>query len=229
VRAALFGEGAALDRSTAFPGSVPRSALLRISADQIAGLLMVLIVVVMAILLSVQQLMRLALVDVLLILAPLGGLLWVLPQTQAWARLRGRLFVGTVFAQTVLVLTLRLGFNLATVAVSFRSGGSASQNRAHSVDGWPARTTTTPCSGPLVGTPRVERANRRQALLADPDTAPRHQQERPRDNARFGARAGEIGAQAGRVLSRVRQPRCWWRRSISSLRPSAVCVKVFCQ
>ena len=90
------------------------SGVVRITGDQIAGLLMVLIVVVMAILLTVQQLMRLALVDVLLILAPLGALLWVVPQTQAWARLWGRLFVGTVFGQTVLVLTLRLGFNLAT-------------------------------------------------------------------------------------------------------------------
>src|SRR5207253_5868525 len=32
---------------------------------------------------------------------------------QGWGRLWGRLFVGTVFAQAVQVLTLRLGFNLA--------------------------------------------------------------------------------------------------------------------
>jgi hypothetical protein len=36
-----------------------------------------------ALLLVLQQLMRLALVDVLLVLAPLGMLLWILPQTQA--------------------------------------------------------------------------------------------------------------------------------------------------
>ena len=64
--------------------------------------------------LLIQQLMRLALVDVLLILAPLAALLWILPQSQAWGRLWGRLFVGTVFAQAVQVLTLRLGFSLAT-------------------------------------------------------------------------------------------------------------------
>jgi hypothetical protein len=58
--------------------------------------------------------MRLALVDVLLILAPLAALLWILPQSQAWGRLWGTLFVGTVFAQCVQVLTLRLGFDLAT-------------------------------------------------------------------------------------------------------------------
>ena len=73
-----------------------------------------LILVVMAILLTIQQLMRLALVDVLFILAPLAALLWILPQSQAWGRLWGRLFVGTVFAQAIQVLTLHLGFNLAT-------------------------------------------------------------------------------------------------------------------
>lgn len=79
-----------------------------------AGVLMFLILEIMAILLLLQQLMRLALVDVLLILAPLAALWWILPQSQGWGRFWGRLFVGTVFAQAVQVLTLHLGFNLAT-------------------------------------------------------------------------------------------------------------------
>ena len=90
------------------------SNVLRVAVDHTAGLLMLLVATVMAILLLIQQLMRLALVDVLLILAPLAALLWILPQSQSWGRLWGRLFVGTVFAQAVQVLTLRLGFNLAT-------------------------------------------------------------------------------------------------------------------
>ena len=90
------------------------SAVARAVAIPIAGLLMNLILVVMAILLTIQQLMRLALVDVLFILAPLAAWLWILPQSQAWGRLWGRLFVGTVFAQAVQVLTLHLVFNLAT-------------------------------------------------------------------------------------------------------------------
>jgi hypothetical protein len=92
------------------------ATILRVTLDptQLSGLLMVLVFIVMTILLVVQQLMRLALVDVLFILAPLAALLWILPQSQAWGRLWGRLFVGTVFAQAVQVLTLRLGFNLAT-------------------------------------------------------------------------------------------------------------------
>jgi hypothetical protein len=94
------------------------SAVARAVAVPIAGLLMNLILVVMAILLTIQQLMRLALVDVLFILAPLAALLWVLTQSQAWGRLWGRLFarlfVGLVFARASQVLTLHLGFNLAT-------------------------------------------------------------------------------------------------------------------
>jgi hypothetical protein len=77
-------------------------------------LLIGLIYVVMGLLLVLQQLMRLALVDVLLILAPLAALCWILPQTHGWGKLWGTLFVGTVFAQAIQVLALRLGFNLAT-------------------------------------------------------------------------------------------------------------------
>ncbi len=90
------------------------STLLRVANEPITGLLMGLVVVVMGLLLVVQQLMRLALVDVLLILAPLAALCWILPQTQGWGRRWGTLFVGTVFAQMVQVLTLHLGFSLAT-------------------------------------------------------------------------------------------------------------------
>src|SRR5207237_10267393 len=68
----------------------------------------------MGLLLVLQQLMRLALVDVLLVLAPLAALCWILPQTHGWGRLWGTLFIGTVFAQCVQVLALRVGFNLAT-------------------------------------------------------------------------------------------------------------------
>jgi hypothetical protein len=77
-------------------------------------LLIGLIYVVMGLLLVLQQLMRLALVDVLLILAPLAALCWILPQTHGWGRLWGSMFAGTVFAQAVQVLALRLGFNLTT-------------------------------------------------------------------------------------------------------------------
>ena len=80
----------------------------------LTGLVMGLIVVVMGLLLVLQQLMRLALVDVLVVLSPLAALCWTLPQSQAWGHRWGVLFFGTVFAQAVQVLTLHLGFSLAT-------------------------------------------------------------------------------------------------------------------
>jgi hypothetical protein len=58
----------------------------RVAGSPLIGLLMALVVVVMGQLLLVQQLMRLALVDVLLGLAPLAALCWILPQTQGWGR-----------------------------------------------------------------------------------------------------------------------------------------------
>ncbi|MDQ6672964.1 MAG: hypothetical protein M3069_19865 [Chloroflexota bacterium] len=101
------------------------STMLRVILDptHISGLLMLLVATIMAILLLIQQLMRLALVDVLLILAPLAAVLWILPQSQGWGRLWGRLFIGTVFAQAVQVLTLRLGFNLTTGLPPLSVGG----------------------------------------------------------------------------------------------------------
>jgi hypothetical protein len=49
-----------------------------------------LIYLVTSLLLLIQMLMRLALIDVLLITAPLGLLCWILPQTYGWARGSGR-------------------------------------------------------------------------------------------------------------------------------------------
>jgi hypothetical protein len=73
-----------------------------------------LIYLVTSLLLLIQMLMRLALVDVLLITAPLGLLCWILPQTQGWARLWSGTFFGAVFTQFVQVTTLKLGGSLLT-------------------------------------------------------------------------------------------------------------------
>jgi hypothetical protein len=67
---------------------------------------------VMGMLLVGQMLMRLALVDALLVIAPLALLCWVLPQTYAWARLWFTTFFGTVFVQCIQVLVLGLGADL---------------------------------------------------------------------------------------------------------------------
>jgi len=62
-----------------------------------------------------QMLMRLVLVDVLLIVAPLGLLCWILPQTQRWARLWSSTFVSAVFTQFLQVTALVLSGDLLSV------------------------------------------------------------------------------------------------------------------
>jgi hypothetical protein len=70
------------------------------------------IYLVMGLLLLGQMLMRLALVDALLVIAPLALLCWVLPQTYSWARLWFSTFFATVFVQSIQVLVLQLGTEL---------------------------------------------------------------------------------------------------------------------
>lgn len=71
-------------------------------------------------LLLMQMLLRVALVDVLIVLAPLAFVCWVLPQTQGWTRTWSSTFVGAVFSQLVQVVALRVGgeFIMATPAAS---------------------------------------------------------------------------------------------------------------
>ena len=78
----------------------------------VIGLLVGLVYLVMGLVLLLQQLARLALVDVLLVLAPLGLLCWVLPQTQSWAHLWSQTFVAAVFTQFVQAVTLKVGSSL---------------------------------------------------------------------------------------------------------------------
>ena len=85
------------------------------SATQLlVEVLAILIYLVTSLLLLLQQLMRLALIDVLLVASPLGLLCWVLPQTQGWARTWSSAFFAAVFTQFLQVLTLKLGGSLLT-------------------------------------------------------------------------------------------------------------------
>ena len=58
----------------------------------------------------VQMIIRLALIDVLLALAPVALGLWVLPHTEGWGRHWLRTFLVTVFQQAVQLVVLALGF-----------------------------------------------------------------------------------------------------------------------
>jgi hypothetical protein len=84
------------------------------ATQQLVDVIAILIYLVTSLLLLLQMLMRLALIDVLLVAAPLGLLCWVLPQTQNWARLWSATFFTAVFTQFVQVLALKLGGSLLT-------------------------------------------------------------------------------------------------------------------
>ena len=74
-------------------------------ASLIAGLLYL----IFALCLLLQMVLRLALIDVLIVVAPLALVCWVLPQTQGWARQWTSTFTAAVFVQFVQVVTLKLG------------------------------------------------------------------------------------------------------------------------
>lgn len=77
-----------------------------------AGLLLVILAIVlgiMAVLLLVQMIVRLALVDLLLALAPLGLGCLILPQTVRWGRLWLTTFSAAVWVQLIQLVALALG------------------------------------------------------------------------------------------------------------------------
>jgi hypothetical protein len=76
-----------------------------------------LVYVIVGLLLVVQMLLRLAWIDVLLIVAPLAAACWVLPQTQGWAQSWNQQFTGAVFTQFVQVVALKLGGILLTAVL----------------------------------------------------------------------------------------------------------------
>ncbi len=58
----------------------------------------------------VQMVLRLALIDILLVLSPVALGLWILPHTAGWGRHWLKLFMTTVFQQAVQLVALALGF-----------------------------------------------------------------------------------------------------------------------
>ena len=70
--------------------------------------------------LLMQMVLRLALIDLLLVLAPAAMGLWILPHSSGWSRHWLRLFMTTVFQQAVQLIALALGIGflgeLATIS-----------------------------------------------------------------------------------------------------------------
>ena len=89
--------------------SLPDLAATGFAGSALETILLGIVYLIMGILLILQMLMRLALLDILLIVAPLAVLVGVLPQGRHWTRFWTDLFVGTLLTQFVQILVLRLG------------------------------------------------------------------------------------------------------------------------
>ena len=64
---------------------------------------------VFLIMVTVQMALRLVLINLLVVLAPVSMVLWILPQTAGWGRHWLRLFMTTVFQQAIQLLALAMG------------------------------------------------------------------------------------------------------------------------
>lgn len=92
--------------------SLPTVATTGFAGNALETIFLGIVYLIMGILLVLQMLMRLALLDILLILAPLAVLVGVLPWGRHWARLWTDLLVGTLLTQFAQILALRLGTGL---------------------------------------------------------------------------------------------------------------------
>ncbi len=111
----------ALIGGASLPGWQQAGPDLQNFAAVVAGLLYL----VVALFLILQMLVRLALIDVLIVVAPLALLCWVLPQTQGWARRWSSAFGGAVFTQFVQIVALKLGAELFTDLTPAGAAGTA--------------------------------------------------------------------------------------------------------
>ena len=116
-----------IDVNNAFAAAIGQVGLpgyeqANVAQEGIALVVVAIAYAVMALLLVFQMLMRLALLNVLIVLSPLVVLLWVLSQTQGWTRWWAHLFPITVFQQVVQLVVLRLG---AALMVELVPGGAA--------------------------------------------------------------------------------------------------------
>jgi hypothetical protein len=118
----LWWAALAIDLGNRLVGGVGAVAIPDVASQGFAGraletILLGIVYLIMGILLVLQMLMRLALLDILLIVAPLAVLAGVLPAGRHWTRLWTDLFVGTLLTQFVQILVLRLGTGLLTQLV----------------------------------------------------------------------------------------------------------------
>jgi hypothetical protein len=114
VNTAMWWVQFAIDINKALAASVgnatpPNWNALNGAHQGLTDIVLGLVYVIVDLLLLIQILLRLAWIDVLLVVSPLAAACWVLPQTQGWAHTWNEQFTGAVFTQLVQVVALKLG------------------------------------------------------------------------------------------------------------------------
>jgi hypothetical protein len=126
VNTSLIWAQLAIDLNNALCGAVGSSGLAAWDQSGAGGTLpnavATLAYLIASLLLVIQMLMRLALVDVMLVVAPIALLCWVLPWTQQWARLWSTTFLAAVFCQFLQVVAMKLGASLIGDSAAIGSG-----------------------------------------------------------------------------------------------------------
>ncbi len=122
VNTALWWVQFAIDVNNALASSIgdvtpPNWNSLNGAHQALTDIVLGLVYVIVGLLLLLQMLLRLAWIDVLLVVAPLAAACWVLPQTQGWAQTWTEQFTGAVFTQFVQVVALKLGGMLLVAVV----------------------------------------------------------------------------------------------------------------
>ena len=122
VNTALWWVQFAIDVNNAVAASVGNATLpnwntLNAAHQGLTDIVLGLVYVIVGLLLLIQMLLRLAWIDVLLVVSPLAAACWVLPQTQGWAQTWNEQFTGAVFTQLLQVVALKLGGMLLVAVV----------------------------------------------------------------------------------------------------------------
>ena len=166
----------------------------------------------------VQMVLRLALIDILLALAPIALGLWILPHTAGWGRHWLRLFMTTVFQQAIQLIALALGLDFLNEFASIAAFEPGAGPDLEALDVAGIR---------LHGDPRpVDAGQRRDLRLLALHALFRHEsalvdgavrQDHRADGGRGGRRAGRHGGgsdggQRGRFGGVDGDPIGRWRR-----------------
>ena len=93
------------------------------SANAFMDILAFIIELLADLLLALEALARLALLDLLIAIAPLGIMCYALPQSRAWGRMWAEAFAATILIQPIQTMLVLLGAKMVSLLVTFFQAG----------------------------------------------------------------------------------------------------------